>query len=83
MIGRFARLTKLTIKSLRLYDEIGIFRPAAGDFATGYRYCRPDQVIVAERILLLRSLEMPLAEIGALLNAPDAAAAQAQLLVHR
>jgi len=28
-IGRFARLTGLTVKALRHYDELGLLRPAA------------------------------------------------------
>ena len=36
-IGRFARLTGLTVKALRHYDEVGLLRPAAVDPGTGYR----------------------------------------------
>ena len=36
-IGRFARLTGLTVKALRHYDELGLFEPAAVDAQTGYR----------------------------------------------
>jgi DNA-binding transcriptional MerR regulator len=82
-IGRFARLTHLTIKALRLYDALGLLRPAVVDFATGYRYYHPDQMQVAERIRLLRGVEMPLAEIRALLDTPDPTAAQARLVDHQ
>lgn len=34
-IGRFARLTGLTVKALRHYDEVGLLRPAAVDAETG------------------------------------------------
>jgi DNA-binding transcriptional MerR regulator len=36
-IGRFARLTGLTVKALRHYDELGLLRPAHVDGWTGYR----------------------------------------------
>lgn len=82
-IGRFARLTNLTIKALRLYDELGLLRPAVVDFRTGFRSYRPAQAAVAERIRLLRSLEMPLAEIRALLTAPDPDAAATRMAGHQ
>ena len=82
-IGRFARRTNLTIKALRLYDELGLLRPAVVDFATGFRYYRPEQAATAERIRLLRSLEMPLAEIQALLTAPDPAETARRLAGHQ
>ena len=34
-IGAFARLSGLTIKALRHYDEIGLLRPAEVDERTG------------------------------------------------
>jgi DNA-binding transcriptional MerR regulator len=37
-IGRFSQLTRLTIKALRLYDELGLLRPAYVDPDTAYRY---------------------------------------------
>jgi len=36
-IGRFSRLTGLSVKALRHYDELGLLRPAAVDGQTGYR----------------------------------------------
>ena len=34
-IGRFSRLTGLTVKALRHYDELGLLRPASVDRDTG------------------------------------------------
>ena len=48
-IGRFARLTGLTVKALRHYDEVGLLRPAAVDPDTGYRSYAPDQFDVRRR----------------------------------
>ncbi len=42
-IGRFARLTGLSIGALRHYDEMGLLPPAAVSPETGYRSYRRDQ----------------------------------------
>jgi DNA-binding transcriptional MerR regulator len=66
-IGRFAKATRLSVKALRHYDELGLLRPAFVDPSSGYRYYRPAQANQAEAIRILRSVEMPLEEIAALL----------------
>jgi DNA-binding transcriptional MerR regulator len=81
-IGRFSRLSGLTVKALRHYDEIGLLRPARVDEATGYRYYSLAQARDAEAIRRLRSLEVPLDEIAGLLQADDARLRQ-RLAVHR
>lgn len=82
-IGRFAQLTRLTPKALRLYDTMGLLRPAAVDFATGYRSYHLGQIAIAERIRFLRAVEMPLTEIQALLAEEDPEAVHAHLTAHR
>lgn len=67
-IGRFSRRTGLTVRALRLYDRTGLLRPALVDLHSGYRYYAPEQIITAERIVLLRAVEMPLADIAAILQ---------------
>jgi DNA-binding transcriptional MerR regulator len=81
-IGRFSLLSGLTIKALRHYDEIGLLRPARVDGSSGYRYYSLAQVREAEAIRRLRSLEMPLDEIGGLLGA-DEGTVRERLAVHR
>ncbi|UJR79826.1 MerR family transcriptional regulator [Sandaracinus amylolyticus] len=71
-IGRFARATRLTIKALRHYDEIGLLRPAAIDRRTGYRSYAPAQVRDAVTISTLRALGVPLASIAKVLRDPRA-----------
>ncbi|HEY6569973.1 MAG TPA: helix-turn-helix domain-containing protein [Candidatus Limnocylindrales bacterium] len=71
-IGRFARLTGLSIGALRHYDEEGVLAPADVDPATGYRRYRRDQVATARAIAALRDLELSLPAIRALLDADDA-----------
>ncbi|MFI6291035.1 MerR family transcriptional regulator [Nonomuraea sp. NPDC050790] len=67
-IGQFARLTRLSIKQLRHYDERGLLTPAHVDPDTGYRHYHPAQARQALTIGLLRSLDVPLATIADVLN---------------
>jgi DNA-binding transcriptional MerR regulator len=81
-IGRFARVSGLTVKALRHYDEIGLLRPARVDESSGYRYYSLAQARRAEAIRRLRTLEVPLDEIRDLLEADESALLE-QLVVHR
>ncbi|MEU4834853.1 MerR family transcriptional regulator [Streptosporangium sp. NPDC023615] len=67
-IGRFARLCRLSVKQLRHYDELGLLTPDRIDPDTGYRYYLPGQARAAMLIGLLRSLDVPLASIGRVLD---------------
>ena len=60
-IGRFMRLTQLSRKALRLYEQQHILVPAAIDAQSGYRFYADEQIEVARLIRLLRGMEMPLA----------------------
>ncbi|WP_053202321.1 MerR family transcriptional regulator [Jiangella muralis] len=70
-IGRFSRLTWLSIKALRVYDDTGLLRPAYVDADTGYRYYAPEQAATARVIGTLRSLDMPLSSIREVLAESD------------
>jgi effector-binding domain-containing protein len=74
-IGRFSKITRLSIKALRNYDEQDLLHPAWVDPGSGYRYYRLSQARKAEAIRILRSLDMPIAEIQDVLaaDAPDVA----------
>ena len=74
-IGAFARRSRLSLKALRLYDELGLLTPAQVDPATGYRSYEAGQVDRARLIGLLRQLDMPLARIRRVLELDGAAAA--------
>jgi hypothetical protein len=63
-IGEFARASRLSPKALRLYDSLGLLRPARVDERTGYRYYSPDQPDRARLLAWLRRLDMPLATDG-------------------
>ena len=66
-IGDFSRLSRVTVKTLRYYDEVGLLRPTHVDDATGYRYYDYDQLPRLNRILALKDLGFSLEEIGRLL----------------
>lgn len=82
-IGRFAQITRLSIKALHIYDSIGLLRPMAVDPSTGYRYYSISQLPQARRIRLLRSIDMPLESIHEVIHAPTPAALDAILQEHQ
>jgi DNA-binding transcriptional MerR regulator len=59
----FARICGVSTKTLRFYDEIGLFRPAFIDPRTRYRYYVPDQLHDFARIQVIRDCGASLAEI--------------------
>ena len=81
-IGHFGRLSQLSRKALRLYDERDLLRPAWTDPVSGYRYYARAQVAVARRIRLLRLLTMPLESVALVLTAWDADPVEARRLIH-
>jgi DNA-binding transcriptional MerR regulator len=77
-IGGFANAAQLSIKALRLYDQLGILKPSYVDRESGYRYYHADQLREARLIRMMRQMDMPLATIRQVLAA---APAQAEALV--
>ena len=77
-IGAVAKQAGLTVRALRLYDGLGLLRPAVVE-ANGYRRYTPDQVDQARLIALLRSVDLPLADVAAVLGEPDPAGRAALL----
>jgi DNA-binding transcriptional MerR regulator len=73
-IGAFSKRSRLSLKALRLYDEMALLRPAAVDPQNGYRYYGQDQLELARLIGFLRSLEMPLAQIAEVISLDGMAA---------
>ena len=76
-IGEFARLSRLSPKALRLYDELGLLPPAQVDPGSGYRWYAAGQLDNARLVASLRQIGVPLAQIQLILSLePEAAAAQ-------
>ncbi len=67
-IGDFSKLSRVTVKTLRYYDDVGLLKAAHVDGFTGYRYYTYDQLPRLNRILALKDLGFSLQEIGQLLN---------------
>ena len=66
-IGDFSKLSRVSVKTLRFYDEMGLFKPVCVDRATSYRFYEFDQLPRLHRILALKDLGFSLEEIGQLL----------------
>ncbi|MGW6903073.1 MerR family transcriptional regulator [Streptomyces sp. NPDC054940] len=81
-IGAFAARARLSAKALRLYDRLGLLAPAHVDELSGYRYYRSDQIERARLVALLRQLDMPLARIAEIVEAPDGATAADRLAAY-
>jgi DNA-binding transcriptional MerR regulator len=81
-IGEFARMTHVSVKALRHYDDVGLLSPAQVDTSSGYRRYATSQVPVAQVIRRFRDLDMPLEEIRSVLNAPTVTARDEAVLVH-
>lgn len=64
-IGEFSKLSRLTVKALRFYEEKGLLLPARVDPWTGYRYYEGGQLETAARIKVLRQLDFTLEQIRA------------------
>ncbi|NKE62281.1 MerR family transcriptional regulator [Lentzea sp. PSKA42] len=69
-IAQVARMSKVTSRTLRHYDSIGLLPPAwIGD--NGYRYYEKEQVHRLQQILLLRDLGLGLDVVADMLNGTD------------
>jgi effector-binding domain-containing protein len=67
-IGDFSRLTLVTVKALRYYDEIGLLKPVKVDQFTGYRYYSAEQLPRLNYILALKDLGLSLEDIALLMQ---------------
>lgn len=62
-IGTFARLSQVSVVTLRHYDDLGLLEPVAVDPLTGYRYYSVSQLPRLNRILALKDLGFSLSQI--------------------
>lgn len=67
-IGEFSKLTRVSVRMLRHYDQLDLLKPAHTDSSTSYRYYSADQLPRLNRILALRDLGFSLEQIGSLLD---------------
>jgi DNA-binding transcriptional MerR regulator len=83
-ISDFSKITNLSVKALRYYDEEGILTPSCRDSATGYRYYSGEDFQRAQLVVLLRSFEFTISEIrDVLANCTDSSELSCCLLEKR
>ena len=70
-IGEFSKLSRVSIRMLRHYDDIGLLKPAEIDNFTGYRYYREEQLFTIGRITALKDMGFALADIIKILDSYD------------
>lgn len=69
-IGEFSKLSRVSVKALRFYDEIGLFKPTYVDGVTGYRFYAANSLGRLNRILIFKEMGFSLEEV-ALLSQTD------------
>lgn len=67
-IGDFSKLSRISIRMLRHYDQIGLLNPAEVDGITGYRYYMEAQLLKAEQIQGLKDMGFKLTAISEILS---------------
>jgi DNA-binding transcriptional MerR regulator len=67
-IGDFSQLGRVSVRTLRLYDELDLLKPAQVDKFTDYRYYAVDQLPRLNRILVLKDLGFSLDEIKTMID---------------
>src|SRR5690606_29543251 len=78
-VHELAERAGISGRTLRHYHRIGLLEPDRVG-SNGYRYYGPDAVARLQRILLLRDTGMPLADIAAVLDAPETPTAEVEAL---
>ena len=72
-IGEFSKIGSVSTKTLRYYDEIGLLRPAYVDEENHYRYYAEEQVEQILFITELKTYDLRLAQIKAIMESKDSA----------
>ena len=67
-IGDFSKLSFVSVRTLRYYEEMGLLKPVEVDRFTGYRYYSFDQLPRLNRILALKDLGFSLEQIAPMLD---------------
>jgi DNA-binding transcriptional MerR regulator len=69
-VKQLAKLSGVSKRTLRFYDEIGLLKPAYYG-ANQYRYYDEEQLLLLQQILFYRELGFPLVDIQRILNSDD------------
>lgn len=69
-VNKLAKLSGVSSRTLRFYDEIGLLKPAFyGD--NQYRYYEEEQLLMLQQILFFRELGFPLSDIQQIISSDD------------
>jgi DNA-binding transcriptional MerR regulator len=69
-VKKLAKLSGISIRTLRFYDTIGLLKPAYyGD--NNYRYYEEEQILMLQQILFYRELNFPLNDIQRIISSDD------------
>ncbi|AJY74735.1 MerR family transcriptional regulator [Paenibacillus beijingensis] len=67
-ISAFSKLSRVSVKTLRYYDELGLLKPALVDKHNGYRYYTAQQLLTVKRIVAFKEQGFTLEQIMPLLQ---------------
>ncbi|MFM1654980.1 MerR family transcriptional regulator [Brevibacillus sp. B_LB10_24] len=67
-ISEFSKISQVSVKTLRYYDQLNLLKPAHTDQITGYRYYSADQMFQLNRILAYKELGFSLDQIGRMIG---------------
>lgn len=70
-IGMFANMNRVTIKTLRYYDEQNLIKPVYVDEENGYRYYAGGQIADLHRILALKGMGFSIEDIRKIINGEE------------
>ncbi len=69
-VNKLAKLSGVSIRTLRFYDSIGLLKPASrGD--NQYRYYEESQILMLQQILFYREIGFSLGDIQKIINGDD------------
>jgi DNA-binding transcriptional MerR regulator len=68
-VGQLANVAGVSVRTLHYYDEIGLLHPSSRS-DVGYRLYVFEDLLRLQQILIYRELELPLEDIGAILDDP-------------
>jgi DNA-binding transcriptional MerR regulator len=80
-IGTFARRAAVSVKTLRFYDNEGVFRATRVDPRSGYRYYDSSQLLTFRQLQLLRAVGCSICDLKIWMAAPEGSERRCILLM--
>ncbi|HXD77589.1 MAG TPA: MerR family transcriptional regulator [Puia sp.] len=69
-VKQLARLAGVSVRTLHVYDELGLLKPSLRTDA-GYRHYGEAELLRLQQILFYKEMQLPLKRIGEILDDPD------------